>query len=55
MRQKGREEGDQMEKVYRDREGGRWVYFTYSDGQRVFITKGQADLMVRQGAALVEV
>lgn len=41
------------ETVFKNRANGRWEYFTYSDAQRVFISKAQADKMVDQGAKLV--
>jgi hypothetical protein len=45
----------QMETVYRERANGRIEHWTYSDGILVFISQRQADVMLRQGAKLVNV
>jgi hypothetical protein len=43
-----------METIYFDpTEMLNFRYFTYSDGQRVYINKRQVETMVRQGAAIV--
>lgn len=45
-----------METYYRERANGRWEYWTYSDGRRVFVNGAQAELEARKGRAkIVEV
>lgn len=41
------------ETVYRDRSGGGFDYFTYSEGRRVFISSDTFWKMVRQGCDFV--
>ena len=43
------------ETVYRERNGGRWEYWLYSDGARVFVGRREADKIVRQGGRLITV
>ena len=43
-----------MQTVYTQRANGRQEYWTYCDGQRVFISKGYALRLVAQGERLVE-
>ena len=38
--------------VYREQSGGQWKYWTYLDGQRVWISADEAFKMVRQGAQM---
>ena len=40
------------EMIYRERDGGTWKYWTYCDGDRVYISANEADKMQRQGAAI---
>jgi hypothetical protein len=42
-----------QEKVYKERANGQWEYWTYSDGERYYITAKQAEIMIRQGAKLI--
>lgn len=32
-----------MDTIYKDRANGKWEYYSYSDGQRVFVSKAFAD------------
>ena len=43
------------ETVYRERANGRFEFWTYSDGQRVYLSQDLAERMERQGAILVRV
>ena len=44
-----------METIYREQSGGRWEYWTYSDGQRIRISEATARKMERQGARIIHV
>lgn len=43
------------ETVYRERANGRLEFWTYSEGQRVFLSRDLAERMERQGAIIVTV
>lgn len=44
-----------FEKVYRERANGLWEFWTYSDSQRVYISRKQANKMISQGARIIYV
>jgi len=44
-----------METIYRERANGRFEFWTYSDGRRVYISAATAERMRQQGARLVNV
>lgn len=41
--------------VYRERDGGAWRYWTYTEGGRVYLGAREAERMIAQGARLVRV
>lgn len=43
-----------MQTVYTQRAGGKNEYWTYCDGERVFISKSYALRLIAQGERLVE-
>ena len=40
-----------MMKIYKERDGGRWAYWAYSDGQRVYVAEAFALRETSRGAA----
>lgn len=40
-----------VDTFYRDREGGRWVWFSYDEGRRVFLNAEWAARQVERGTA----
>ena len=40
-----------MDTFYKERANGRWEYWTYSDGTRVYINGAWAERQVRRGTA----
>ena len=41
------------ETVYRERSGGKWTFWTYSDEYRVYISYSTAKHLIKQGGRLV--
>jgi hypothetical protein len=43
------------ETVYKEWSCHRWNYWTYADGQTIYISKNEYEKMIRQGAKVVHV
>jgi hypothetical protein len=43
-----------MDIIYRERANARWEYWTYSDGERIYISEKFALRWVRQGTAIIK-
>ena len=41
------------ETIYAEQSCGQWAYWTYVDGQKVRLSRNQADKMISQGARLI--
>jgi len=44
-----------IQKIYCERSGGRWEYWTYVNGQRVYLREAEANRLLKIGFRLVEV
>lgn len=44
-----------MSTIYRERSGGSWEFWTYSEGQRVFVSEAWARREAGRGARIVTV